>query len=143
MMDGYTYLTLCYAMTRFQKDRYVMQFESILDTLCYRKLSIIIVHKINYAGRLYSLVVKSSRVEIQRSGFDSWRYQIFWEVLDLEWDHSASGIQLKSYLKEVAADLVWKCKNTAMGIHHADHVVPSIHKSWHQLHWQAAVTRSV
>jgi hypothetical protein len=25
-------------------------------------------------------------LQIQRSGFDSWRYQIFWEVVGLEWD---------------------------------------------------------
>jgi hypothetical protein len=27
---------------------------------------------------------QSSWLQIQRSGFDSWRYQIFWEVVDLE-----------------------------------------------------------
>jgi hypothetical protein len=26
---------------------------------------------------------------------------------------------------------VWKAENTAVGIHHADHVAPSIRKSWH------------
>jgi hypothetical protein len=26
-----------------------------------------------------------SKVQIQRSGFDSQRYQIFWEVVGLEW----------------------------------------------------------
>jgi hypothetical protein len=30
-----------------------------------------------------------------------------------------------------------------LGIRHADHVVPSIRKSWHQLRQQAAVARSV
>jgi hypothetical protein len=31
--------------------------------------------------------------------------------------------------RKVAA-LVYKTKNTSVGIRHADHVVPSIHKSW-------------
>jgi hypothetical protein len=34
--------------------------------------------------RLFGLVVKNSWLQIQRSGFDSRRYQIFWEVLGLE-----------------------------------------------------------
>jgi hypothetical protein len=29
--------------------------------------------------------VCSSWLQVQRSGFDSWRYQIFWEVVGLEW----------------------------------------------------------
>jgi hypothetical protein len=28
---------------------------------------------------------QSTWLQIQRSGFDSWRYQIFWEVVGLEW----------------------------------------------------------
>jgi hypothetical protein len=31
------------------------------------------------------LASRSSWLKIQRSGFDSWRYQIFWEVVYLEW----------------------------------------------------------
>jgi hypothetical protein len=38
---------------------------------------------------------------------------------------------------------VYKTENTAVGIRHADHVAPSIRKSWHSLRWQAAVARSV
>jgi hypothetical protein len=34
--------------------------------------------------RLCGLVVGSSWLQIQRSGFDSRRYQIFWEVVGLE-----------------------------------------------------------
>jgi hypothetical protein len=35
-------------------------------------------------GRLCGLVVKSSWLEIQRPGFDSRHYQIFWQVVSLE-----------------------------------------------------------
>jgi hypothetical protein len=28
---------------------------------------------------------QSSWLRVERSGFDSWRYQIFWEVVGLEW----------------------------------------------------------
>jgi hypothetical protein len=46
MMDKYTYFTLCYAITRTLM---WCNLNLVLDTMCYRKLSIIIVHKINYA----------------------------------------------------------------------------------------------
>jgi hypothetical protein len=38
---------------------------------------------------------------------------------------------------------VQKTENTAVGIRHADHVAPSIRKSWQSLRRQAAVARSV
>jgi hypothetical protein len=38
---------------------------------------------------------------------------------------------------------VYKTENTAIGIRHADHVAPSISKSWQSLLQQAAVARSV
>jgi hypothetical protein len=38
---------------------------------------------------------------------------------------------------------VQKTENTAGGIHHADHVAPSILTSWQSLRRQAAVARSV
>jgi hypothetical protein len=38
---------------------------------------------------------------------------------------------------------VLKTENTVVGIHHADHVAPSIRKSWQPLRQQAAVARSV
>jgi hypothetical protein len=38
---------------------------------------------------------------------------------------------------------VYKTENTAIGIRHADHVAPSIRKSWQSLSRQAAVARSV
>jgi hypothetical protein len=44
--------------------------------------------------------------------------------------------------RKVAAP-VYKIENTGVGIRHADHVEPSIHKSWRSLRRQAAVARSV
>jgi hypothetical protein len=38
---------------------------------------------------------------------------------------------------------VHKIENTALEIRHADHVAPSIRKSWQSLRRQAAVARSV
>jgi hypothetical protein len=43
--------------------------------------------------------------------------------------------------RKVAA--VYKTENMAIGIRHADHVSPSIRKSWQSLRPQAAVARSV
>jgi hypothetical protein len=64
---------------------------------------------------------QSSWLQIQRSGFDSRRYQIFWEVVGLERVHSASWVQLRSYLEEKVAAPVYKTENTAVGIRHADY----------------------
>jgi hypothetical protein len=44
--------------------------------------------------------------------------------------------------RKVAAP-VWKTENTAVGIRHADHVAPSIRKSWQSLRRQVAVAWSV
>jgi hypothetical protein len=44
--------------------------------------------------------------------------------------------------RKVAAP-VYKIENTAVGIRHADHVAPSIRKSWQSLRRQAADARSV
>jgi hypothetical protein len=44
--------------------------------------------------------------------------------------------------RKVAAS-VYKTENTAVGIRHADHVAPSIRKSWQSLSRQATVARSV
>jgi hypothetical protein len=38
---------------------------------------------------------------------------------------------MRSYLEEKEAALVIKSENTAVGIRYADHVAPSIRKSWH------------
>jgi hypothetical protein len=55
------------------------------------------------AGHIIWISGQSSWQEIQRSWFDSWRSQIFWVVVGLERVHSASWVQLRSYLKEKVA----------------------------------------
>jgi hypothetical protein len=42
-------------------------------------------------------------LQIQRTGFDSRHYQIFWEVVYLERVHSAFWVQLRSFLEEKVA----------------------------------------
>jgi hypothetical protein len=42
--------------------------------------------------------------------------------------HSASWVQLRSYLKEIVAASVYKTENTAVGIRCGDHATLSIHK---------------
>jgi hypothetical protein len=44
--------------------------------------------------------------------------------------HSASRVQLRSYLEEKIAAPVWKAENMAVGNHHADHMAPSNSKKW-------------
>jgi hypothetical protein len=44
--------------------------------------------------------------------------------------------------RKVAAP-AYKTENTAVGTRHADHVAPSIRKSWQSLRRQAAVAQSV
>jgi hypothetical protein len=74
---------------------------------------------------------QSSWLQVQRSGFDSRRYLIFWEAVGLE-RGPLSLIQLRSYLKKKSSgsDLE-KTENTAVGIRRADHAAPSISKSWY------------
>jgi hypothetical protein len=74
---------------------------------------------------------RSCWLQIQRSGFDSRCYQIFWEVVGLE----RGPLRLVSKNEEL---LEWKIScsgleaaNKAVGIRQADHVSPSIHKRWH------------
>jgi hypothetical protein len=63
----------------------------------------------SFLDRLCGLAV---RVPGYRSGFDFQRYHIFWV-----WNvvHSALWVQLRSYLEEKVATLVYKIVNTAVG----------------------------
>jgi hypothetical protein len=93
---------------------------------------------------LMGLVVRVPGHKSRGPGFDSRRYQIFWEVLGLEWG-PLSLVRITGELLE------WKSSGsgsrkprlTAVEIRCADHATPSIRKSWHQLRRQAAVARSV
>jgi hypothetical protein len=60
---------------------------------------------------------------------DTTRYS--WKMWIWNGVHSASWVQLRSYLKEIVETRVYKTENTAVGIRCAKHVAPSIHKSWH------------
>jgi hypothetical protein len=75
---------------------------------------------------------QSSWLQIQRSGFNSLGYHIFWEVVGLENGvHSASRVQLWGYLEETVAVPVYETENTAMGIPSADHATLYISKICH------------
>jgi hypothetical protein len=50
--------------------------------------------------RLCGLVVRVPGYRCGGPTFDPWRYQIFWQVVGLERGHSASWVQLSSYLRE-------------------------------------------
>jgi hypothetical protein len=73
---------------------------------------------------------QSSWLQIQRSGFDSRRYQIFWEVVGPE----RGPLSLVSITEELLgrkSSGSGVAKNTAVRIRHADHVAPAFRKSWH------------
>jgi hypothetical protein len=76
-------------------------------------------------------VGKSSWLQIQRSEFDSRRYHILWEVVVWNGVNSLMSTTEKLLGKKKVAAPVYKAENTAVGIRHADHVAPSICKSWH------------
>jgi hypothetical protein len=57
--------------------------------------------------------------------------------------HSASWVQVRSYLKENVEAPVYKIENMAIRIRRAEHATPSIRKSRHWLNQQAAVARLV
>jgi hypothetical protein len=50
------------------------------------------------------------------------RYQIFWEVVGLEWGPLSLVSTIEELLERKVAALVYKAENTAVGIRHADHV---------------------
>jgi hypothetical protein len=78
--------------------------------------------------RLYGLVV---RVPGYSPGFDSRRYQIFWEVVGLERGPLSLVRIIEELLEWKVAAPVKKTELTAVGIRCADHGTPSIRKSWH------------
>jgi hypothetical protein len=84
---------------------------------------------LEFRDHLCGLVVRVVGYKSRGPGFDSWRYQIFWEVVGLE----RGRLSLVSTTKEL---LEWKSSNsgsrksrlTAVVIHCAYHATPSIHK---------------
>jgi hypothetical protein len=61
--------------------------------------------------RQYRLLILMSSLKKSRSrgpGFDSWRYQIFWKVVGVEQGPLSLVSQLRSYLEEIVAAMVYK-----------------------------------
>jgi hypothetical protein len=89
------------------------------------------------------LVVRISGYKSRDHRFDSRHYQIFWEVVGLE-GGSLSNVSLTEHLHELKisgfGSRIPRLK--AVWILCADHVTPSILKSWHYLRRQAAVAWS-
>jgi hypothetical protein len=112
------------------------------DTL--NACSSIVICVAKFHDRLCGLVVRVPGYRSRGAGFNSRRYQIFREVVGLEW----GPLSLVRIIEEL---LEWKSSGpglenrnlTAVGIRCTDHVTPSTHKSWHQLRREAAVARSV
>jgi hypothetical protein len=65
--------------------------------------------------RLCGLAVRVSGYRSRGPGFDSRRFQIFWDAAGLERVHSASWGQLRSYLKEIVAAPVKKTETNDRG----------------------------
>jgi hypothetical protein len=86
---------------------------------------------------------QSSWVQIQRSGFDSQCYQIFWEVVDLERSPLSFVSTSEELLGRRSSGFCLDNREYDLGIRHADHLAHSILKNWHLLLWQAVVARSV
>jgi hypothetical protein len=74
---------------------------------------------------------QSSWLQILRHGFDSRRYQIIWGVVGLEQGPLSLVSTIEELHQEKVAAPVYKTENMAIGIRHADHMAPSILKSWH------------
>jgi hypothetical protein len=64
------------------------------------------------------------------------------KVVGLGWGSLSLVSTTEELLDRKVAAPVYKTENTAVGIHHADHVAPSICKSWQLLRRQAVVARS-
>jgi hypothetical protein len=95
------------------------------------------------SDRLCCLVVWVPGYRSRGHGFDSMRYQIFWEVVGLEWGPLSIVCKTKELLGRQSSSFGLRNKNTAVGIRCADHATPSIPKSWHWHRRQAAASRSV
>jgi hypothetical protein len=65
------------------------------------------------------------------------------KVMCLEWGPLSLVSTTEELLDRKVAAHVYKTDNMAKGIRHADHVAPSIRKSWQSLRRQAAVALSV
>jgi hypothetical protein len=71
-------------------------------------------------------------IQIRRPGFDSQHY-LKKKVVGLERGPLSLVSTAEELLDRNVAAPVYKTENTAVGIRHADHVAPSIRKSWQSL----------
>jgi hypothetical protein len=96
------------------------------------KLSIVQLFAAFCHGRLCGLVARVSGYRSRGPGFDSRRYLIFLEVVDLE-RGPLSLVRITEELLEWKSSVsgTRKPRLTAVGIRCADHVTPSIRKSRH------------
>jgi hypothetical protein len=78
---------------------------------------------------------QSSWLQIQRPEFDSRHYQKK-KLVGLERGPLSLVSTTDELLDRKVAAPVYKTQNTAVGIRHADHVAPSIRKSWQSLRRQ-------
>jgi hypothetical protein len=83
-----------------------------------------------------------SWLHIRRPGFD-FRYYQKKKVVGLEHGPLSLVSTTEQLLGRKVATSVYKADNTAIETRHADHVAPSIRKSWQLLRRQAAVARPV
>jgi hypothetical protein len=75
---------------------------------------------------------QSSWLQIRSPGFDSWHYQKK-KVVCLERSALSLVSTTEVLIDRKVAATIQKTENTAVGIRHADHVAPSIRKSWQSL----------
>jgi hypothetical protein len=72
---------------------------------------------------------QSSWLQIRRSGFDSRRYQIFWELVDME-RGPLSIVSTNEVLGRKVSGSGLENREYGRRIRHADNVAPSISKRW-------------
>jgi hypothetical protein len=79
--------------------------------------------------RLYGLVVRVPGYRSRCPGFDSMRYQIFWEVVGLEGGPLSLMRIIEELLELKGSGSGKKTELTTVGIRCADHATPSIRKN--------------
>jgi hypothetical protein len=102
----------------------------------------IITNALLLRDRLCGLVVRVTGYRFGGPGSIPWHYQKK-QVVGLERGPLSLVSTTEELLDRKVAAPVKKTENTAVGIRYADHVAPSIRKSWQLLRRQAAVARSV
>jgi hypothetical protein len=79
----------------------------------------------------HGLVVRVPGNSSRGPGFDSRRHQVSWEIVGQERGPLSLVDTTEELLWRNSSGSCLKSEDTAVGIRCADHVVPSIRKSWH------------